>query len=381
MRREGEPVLDRRDLRRALESPQAEGAVSELLAAGWWHRRDDGRVRVLHGMDHQPEPEVIARRREAATERQRRKRLKAVGIDPDTGEVASRRDTTRDRWQDATRDPGRDGTGRVGAGRGKHLRNPNLKRGRPPTGDWPSSAPTLPVIGPRFSRSRMVSRPWSPLASSTGTPRCRDSLRCHASATSAATSSTGLSPRTRTPSASRERPPCDADRPAGRPLVITPGGDGLPGGPLRASGRRLALVDGAPAGSAHSSVLTPARPEAAPRRNTSARRSRVRTARKRADQPPVKRGDLRTVSGVSTPPLRARVRDPLALQRPRGAPDPGPYRSPCCGDVMNLRRTVEPGTHLRLNDWADGPPVGLDGRCGTVRAWWPSANRPGGPTS
>lgn len=116
MRREGEPVLDRRDLLRALESPQVDEAVPELLATGWWQRQDDGRVRVLHGMDHQPEPEVIARRREAATERQRRKRLKAVGIDPDTGEDVSRRDTTRDSWNDATRDPGRAGTGRGGPG-------------------------------------------------------------------------------------------------------------------------------------------------------------------------------------------------------------------------------------------------------------------------
>jgi hypothetical protein len=130
MRREGEPVLDRRDLLRALESPQVDEAVPELLATGWWQRQDDGRVRVLHGMDHQPEPEVIARRREAATERQRRKRLKAVGIDPDTGEDVSRRDTTRDSWNDATRDPGRAGTGRGGPGEALSL-DPPTDRGAP----------------------------------------------------------------------------------------------------------------------------------------------------------------------------------------------------------------------------------------------------------
>ncbi|SNR35736.1 hypothetical protein [Blastococcus mobilis] len=116
MRREGEPVLDRRDLRRALESSQAEEAVAQLLATGWWQRLDDGRFRVLQSMNDQLEPEVIVRRREAAAERQRRKRLKAVGLDPDTGEDVSRRDVTRDSLRDATRDPGRAGTGRGGSG-------------------------------------------------------------------------------------------------------------------------------------------------------------------------------------------------------------------------------------------------------------------------
>lgn len=166
MRREGKPVLDRRDLRRALESPQAEGAVSELLAAGWWQRRDDGRVHVLHGMDHQPEPEVIARRREAATERQRRKRLKAVGIDPDTGEVASRRDTTRDRWQDATRDPGRDGTGRGGSGEAldepeSEARETADRRlalvGADAAGDWPPVQP-IPNGVPPLAATRKLDR-------------------------------------------------------------------------------------------------------------------------------------------------------------------------------------------------------------------------------
>ena len=114
MAREKGPVLTRRDLRRFLESDDADRAVAELLAVGWWVRQDDGTVRVVENMPDQPEPEVIAKRREATADRKRRERLRRAGldIDPETGEIVSRRDVPRD----GTRDPGRGGVGRDGSG-------------------------------------------------------------------------------------------------------------------------------------------------------------------------------------------------------------------------------------------------------------------------
>jgi hypothetical protein len=112
--REKGPVLTRRDLRRFLESEDADRAVAELLAVGWWVRQDDGTVRVAENMADQPEPEVIAKRREATADRKRRERVRRAGldIDPETGEIVSRRDVPRD----GTRDPGRGGTGRDESG-------------------------------------------------------------------------------------------------------------------------------------------------------------------------------------------------------------------------------------------------------------------------
>jgi hypothetical protein len=115
MAREKGPVLAARELRRFLESEDADRAITELLAAGWWIRDgSDGAVRVVENMADQPEPEVIAKRREATAERKRRERLRKAGldVDPDTGEVLSRVTSRRD----GTRDPGRDGAGRGGTG-------------------------------------------------------------------------------------------------------------------------------------------------------------------------------------------------------------------------------------------------------------------------
>jgi len=72
-------------------------------------------------MEHQPESDVIAARRELSAERQRRKRRKAAGLpDPDPdGESLSWRDSTRDDQRDDTRDdtrdPERSGTERNGS--------------------------------------------------------------------------------------------------------------------------------------------------------------------------------------------------------------------------------------------------------------------------
>jgi hypothetical protein len=103
MRRETGGWLDRLDLRRFAETRDPDAAVAELVAAGFWQPSGDGWL-VIHGMEHQPELEVLAARRKAAAERQRRKRAKAAGLD------VSRRDYPRD----DPRDPGRVGSGRDG---------------------------------------------------------------------------------------------------------------------------------------------------------------------------------------------------------------------------------------------------------------------------
>jgi hypothetical protein len=107
MRRETGGRIDAIDLRRFAESERAAEAVQELLDAGFWSRTDSGYM-VVHHMEHQPETDVIAKRRKNDAERQRRKRRKDAGLPPD--EPASRRDSRRDN----PRDPGRVGSGRDG---------------------------------------------------------------------------------------------------------------------------------------------------------------------------------------------------------------------------------------------------------------------------
>lgn len=109
MRRETGGYLSRRDVRRCMETADPDEAIAELLEKEFWRMEGDG-FRIVHHMQHQPEPEVLARRRELASERQRKKRLKAAGVHDDSP-AQSRRDNTRD----ATRDPGRDGSGRDGS--------------------------------------------------------------------------------------------------------------------------------------------------------------------------------------------------------------------------------------------------------------------------
>ena len=105
MRRESGGYLTVRDVVRLSESPHAEMAVVELVACGWWSVEGQG-YQINHHMEHQPEPDVLARRRQLDAERQRRRRRNLIGIEAGP----SRRDTTRDN----TRDSGRVGSGRVG---------------------------------------------------------------------------------------------------------------------------------------------------------------------------------------------------------------------------------------------------------------------------
>lgn len=110
MRRETGGTFDALAVRRGLEVADPDTAIAELLAVGFWQRVEGGYL-VVHGMEHQPEPEVLEKRRDNDAERQRRKRRKDAGLLPEKD--VSRRDDTRDN----PRDPGRDGTGLVGTGK------------------------------------------------------------------------------------------------------------------------------------------------------------------------------------------------------------------------------------------------------------------------
>jgi hypothetical protein len=104
MRRENGGFLDSLAIRKGIETQSREAAIAELLAAGFW-RRAQGGFQVVHGMDDQPEPDVIAARRKADRERQARRRDKAA-------RPGSHGVTHAVTHEGVTRDPGRDGSGR-----------------------------------------------------------------------------------------------------------------------------------------------------------------------------------------------------------------------------------------------------------------------------
>lgn len=107
MKREQGPHLTYAKVRRSTNVQGAlNDALAELVGCGFWLERDGGYV-VMEHMEHQPEPDVIAARRAAEAERQRRSRRKKAGLQP---EPLSRRDDMRDDARDF-------GSGRVGTGR------------------------------------------------------------------------------------------------------------------------------------------------------------------------------------------------------------------------------------------------------------------------
>jgi len=116
MRRENDGRLYTRDLGRLADTSDPMAAAAELVAVGFWTQLPDG-WQIEHQMEHQPESDVIAARRELSAERQRRKRRKAAGLpDPDPdGDSLLPRDNTRDDQRDDTRDPERSGTERNGS--------------------------------------------------------------------------------------------------------------------------------------------------------------------------------------------------------------------------------------------------------------------------
>src|SRR5262245_25383776 len=83
MRRETGGYLTWQDVRRFAETGDPEAAITELLAVGFWQRRGDG-FQVRHHMEHQPEPDLIAKRREATANRVRKHRRRKAGLDTDS---------------------------------------------------------------------------------------------------------------------------------------------------------------------------------------------------------------------------------------------------------------------------------------------------------
>jgi hypothetical protein len=79
MRRETDGYLEAWMVKRFAESPHAEMAVSELVAVGWWSIEGQG-YRIHHHMEHQPEVDVIVKRRALEAERQRKHRRKKAGL-------------------------------------------------------------------------------------------------------------------------------------------------------------------------------------------------------------------------------------------------------------------------------------------------------------
>ena len=81
MRRETGPRFPKRKLRLFAGTSDPDAAVPELLACAFWKDHGD-EYEVVHGMEHQPEPEVLAKRRADDAERQRRKRRVDAGLTP-----------------------------------------------------------------------------------------------------------------------------------------------------------------------------------------------------------------------------------------------------------------------------------------------------------
>jgi len=69
MFRESGPTITERDVLRFAESPEHEQAVKELVAVGFW-KAVDGGYRIVHSMQHQPNPKLIKKRRLEAANRQ-----------------------------------------------------------------------------------------------------------------------------------------------------------------------------------------------------------------------------------------------------------------------------------------------------------------------
>jgi hypothetical protein len=80
MRRETGGDVLAREVRRFAETPNPAAAIAELVTVGFWEKTEGGYL-IVHHMEHQPEPDVIAQRRANAAERQRRWRRKLAGLD------------------------------------------------------------------------------------------------------------------------------------------------------------------------------------------------------------------------------------------------------------------------------------------------------------
>lgn len=92
MRRETGGALTKRDVRRFAETADPDAAVTELVNSGFWIREGDG-YRVVQHMEHQPEPDVIDRRRSLTADRVRKHRRKRAGLEAEASNGVTERVT------------------------------------------------------------------------------------------------------------------------------------------------------------------------------------------------------------------------------------------------------------------------------------------------
>lgn len=128
MRRETGGLITERDIRRFAEAENVGSAIAELLEAGFWDPASAGYA-VVHHMEHQPEPDVIDRRRQLTAERVRKHRRKKAGLSEEDGGNGV--------TGSATERVTRVGTGRDGSGR-ENLHREQDEQGH--LGDWPTTA-------------------------------------------------------------------------------------------------------------------------------------------------------------------------------------------------------------------------------------------------
>jgi hypothetical protein len=91
MDRETGGYLTDREVVRFMEGEHTAEGIAELVACGYWRKVAGGYVVVEH-MQHQPEPDLIRKRREASAERVRKHRRKQAGLPADAPDVTALRD-------------------------------------------------------------------------------------------------------------------------------------------------------------------------------------------------------------------------------------------------------------------------------------------------
>ena len=84
MRRVTGGRLTPRDVRRLSTSETTAASVAELLAVNYWQALGDGYL-IRHHMEHQPDPELIYKRKEATAERVQKWRRKQAGLPAERG--------------------------------------------------------------------------------------------------------------------------------------------------------------------------------------------------------------------------------------------------------------------------------------------------------
>jgi hypothetical protein len=131
--------VPKRHLPRFAFSERAADGAAELCATGWWADDGDTWDIGLHRPEWQLESVVIEHRRQGDAVRQRRSRLHKAGQHDLCLPAHCPEAVTRDGMRDATRDPGRVGSGRYGTG------NPHQQEREEDTSAEPADLVLWPV--------------------------------------------------------------------------------------------------------------------------------------------------------------------------------------------------------------------------------------------